>query len=166
MDNKKIGWILVVFSILLFSMFISTSVSLNQESNDLGCFSSKECASVEKSLNIVNITFGVFGFMIALGFYLIFFSSDQEIVTHLKKEKKKMGFDQKFDILLLGLDDFEREVILKVKEQNGITQSTLKLRVNMSKAKLSSVLGMLENKGLIKRESFKKTLKVHLSLNW
>jgi len=155
-----------VFSILLFSIFISTSVSLNQESQKLGCFSSEECLGVEKSLSIVNIAFGVFGFMIALGFYLVFFSSDQEIVKHLKKEKRKMSFDEKWSVLLLGLDKFEKEVMGKVKEQDGITQSTLKLRVKMSKAKLSSVLSSLENKGLIKRESFKKTLRVHLSLNW
>jgi len=60
------------------------------------------------------------------------------------------------------LDEFEKEVITAVREQEGITQNTLRLRVDMSKAKLSQVLGNLEKKGLIKREKERKTFAVYL----
>ena len=51
-----------------------------------------------------------------------------------------------------------------VKEQDGITQNTLKLRANMSKAKLSYILQELERRGLVKRIRKGKTLEVHLKI--
>jgi len=49
-----------------------------------------------------------------------------------------------------------------VKEQDGITQNTLRLRANFSKAKLSYVLTELEKRGLVRRVPHGKTLEVHL----
>ena len=52
----------------------------------------------------------------------------------------------------------------KIKEQDGITQNTLKLRANMSKAKLSYILQELERRGLVTRVRKGKTLEVHLKV--
>ena len=53
-------------------------------------------------------------------------------------------------------------MIEAIREQDGITQNTLRLRVNMSKAKLSYVLQELEKRGLIKRIEKGKTLAIYL----
>ena len=52
----------------------------------------------------------------------------------------------------------------QVREQEGITQNTLRLRLNMSKAKLSYVLQELEKRNLIKRIKKGKTLAIYLRI--
>ena len=64
-----------------------------------------------------------------------------------------------------GLDSFEKKAMKAVKEQDGITQNTLRIRTDMSKAKLSYVLQDLEERGLIKRVKKGKTLAVFLKEN-
>ena len=71
------------------------------------------------------------------------------IVTAVTKEFSDIVIEkQKFEIILKALDSFEQKVMKAIKEQDGITQNTLRLRVDMSKAKLSYVLQELEKRGL------------------
>ena len=50
-----------------------------------------------------------------------------------------------------------------VKDQEGITQSTLKFRTDLSKSKVSQILTDFEKKHLIKREIQGKTYSVYLA---
>ena len=163
MNNKKVGVVVLVGSLLLLGIFIYLFQSLNNDIVALGCYEDPACLKIERSISVVHFAFGIFGFLLALAFYLLFFSTgDEAIVKRLEADTNKKLADESFSILLKGLDEFEKEVVKAVKEQNGITQNTLRLRTNMSKAKLSQVLSTLEKKGLIKREQNKKTLAVYL----
>jgi len=105
------------------------------------------------------------GFIFALGFYLLVFArGEQAILQRLEEEKNKKLTEEKFSLIARGLDDFEKKVIAAVREQDGITQNTLRLRTAFSKAKLSYVLQDLEKKGLITRVPAGKTLAVHLKI--
>jgi uncharacterized membrane protein len=96
-------------------------------------------------------------FTIGLGIYLILFSktsksfetTQKDILKKIDTTKKVELKEDKFKILLTGLDDDEKKVIKAVKDQDGISQSTLKYRTDLSKTKLSMVLSQLEKKGLI-----------------
>ena len=163
MDNKKLGGVLFVLAIMLLVIFLFIIRSLNQEIEALGCYPNAGCQKIETSLTIVHFAFGAFGFLFALGFYLLFFTKGEEaIVRRLEEDTKKKLGTEKLSILLKGLDEFEKKAFLAVKEQEGITQNTLRLRVDMSKAKLSQVLSGLEKKGLIKREPQGKSLAVYV----
>jgi hypothetical protein len=163
MHNKKIGIVVLVISIILLIMFVLLIQSLQTEIKEMGCFQDAECQKIESSLSIVHFAFGIFGFLFALGFYLIFFTKGEEaIVKRLEDDSSKKLNAEKFEILLKGLDNFEKEVLETVKKQEGITQNTLRLRVNMSKAKLSQVLANLERKNLITKEKDKKTFAIYL----
>ena len=167
MENKKIGGILVIIAIVLLLIFIFVIRALNQEAQNMGCFQQQGCKEIETSLSIVHFAFGVFGFLFALGFFLIFFSKgEQAIVERLEADTNKKLAESKFAILSKGLDEFERKVLGVVKDEEGITQNTLQLRLAMSKAKVSQVLGSLEKKGLISREKKGKTLAVHSTEKW
>ena len=163
MNNKKVGAVIAVVTLVLLLIFMLIIRSLNQEIQALGCFQKPGCQTIETSLGVIHFAFGAFGFLFALAFYLLVFSKgDEAIVQRLENDSLRNLEKEKLSILLKGLDEFEKEVITAVREQEGITQNTLRLRVDMSKAKLSQVLGNLEKKGLIKREKERKTFAVYL----
>ena len=165
MENKKLGILMVIISIVFFIFLIYFSNNLSTQSNQFGCNPSEECVKVEKLFSFTNISFGFFGFLLALGFYLLFFNkTDEKIMKRLEDDKNNKISGEKFEIILRALGDYEKQVLKAVKEQNGITQSTLKLRTNMSKAKLSYVLQELEKKDLIKRVPKGKTLEIYLKI--
>lgn len=165
MDSKKLG-LLMIGASLFFALFIFDYISLmNDKSGELGCNSADGCFEVRKNLDMGHLAFGFFGFMLALGFYFLFFNTTEEkIFNRLENEKIRIVEEEKFKIILKALDDYEKKVMEIVKEQDGITQNTLKLRANMSKAKLSYILQELERRDLIKRIKKGKTLEVHLKV--
>lgn len=166
MDNKKIGIIILIITVILGIIIFSIINRLNATSKELGCFPNKDCITIEKSLSISHIAVGILSFAFALGFYLILFSKGEKaILDRLEKDERFKSREEKFNILLKGLDEFERKIINVVRNEQGITQNTLTLRVNLSKAKVSQVLTMLEKKDLIKRVKKNKTLAVYLRDN-
>lgn len=164
MNNKKIGGILLACSILLLIIFIIIIQTLKTEAQELGCFADKGCVTIENSLTVVHFAFGVFGFLFALAFYLIFFHKGEDaIVQRLEADSTKTLKQQAFDIFLKGLRDDEKIVVKAIHEQQGITQNTLRLRTNFSKAKLSLVITELERRNIIRREQKQKTFAVYLT---
>ncbi len=165
MDNKKIGMTLVVISLIFAAFILYFNYQLNRESIQLRCTPNERCEKIDQNISLTNIGFGFFGFMLGLGVYILFFNkTDEAILRRLEDEKESKIKEEKFDIVLKALDPYEKEVMKAVKEQDGITQNTLRLRVNMSKAKLSYVLTELEKRNLIKRVEKGKTLQIWLKI--
>ena len=163
MENKKLGILLLIISILILILFTNYNSQISKQSAEIDCFPNKNCSIIERTLSLSHIAMGIFSFLFALGFYLLFFNkTEKAILERLEKEKESKVEDMKFKILMKALDPFEQKAIEAIKEQEGITQSTLRLRVNMSKSKLSYVLQELEKRGLIKRIEKGKTLAVYL----
>ena len=167
MNSKKVGVTLLVLSAVLLGIFVFSTQSLTTESEELGCFNNEECKPVQAAMSMTHLGFGFFGFILALGVYLLVFAKgEQAILSILKKEKEVLSTNEKFAILLMGLDEFERKVMEEIRKQDGVTQNTLKLRVDMSKAKLSQILTELEKKKLIARHPHKKTLAIFSRLDF
>ena len=165
MENKKLGMMLIIISLLVGSIFVYYTNKLSVQSVALGCFDKPNCFAVEKGLSISHFAIGVVAFILALGFYLLFFNKTEKVILErLESEKNQKIKDIKFEIIMKALDPFEQKVMKAVREQDGITQNTLRLRVDMSKAKLSYVLQELEKRGLIRRIEKGKTLAIYLKI--
>ena len=165
MENKKLGVVLIILSIVILILFLSYNSNMGQQSIEIGCFPNQDCQIIEKTLSLSHISMGIFSFLLALGFYLLFFDKTEKIImARLEKEKDEKIEDLKFGYIMKALDPFEQKVIQKIKEQEGITQNVLKLRTDMSKSKLSIVLKELERRGLIKRIEKGKTLSIFLRI--
>ena len=165
MENKRLGVIFIIISLAFVAFLFYSSSSLSARADTLGCNVGEGCIEVENSISITNIGFGFFGFMFALGFYILFFSkSEERILKRLEEYKNERTEEEKFNLILRALDSYEKKVLKAVKEQDGITQNTLRLRTDMSKAKLSYVLQDLEKRNLIKRNRKGKTLEVFLKI--
>lgn len=178
MNNRKLGGILIgvsfVIIVLLFiirAVLVDTyqaeaAINIEQIGSchaDGGTCPHERLQSAQAPIFIAGaLLVGV----MSLGIYLIFFErSQKEIVSALRKQKRERLKEDKFNILLKGMNPDERKVMKAVKEQEGITQQTLRLRTDMHKSKLSIVLDGLEKKGLVKRVAKGKTKQVYLKIS-
>lgn len=169
MDNKKLGVILIGTCVLLAIIVLAFDKQLTEHmETTCECEDMKDNAFCPMNGQAHWQTYA--GLILttaiaALGVYLIFFEKSQkEIVSALKKQKQIKVNEEKFSILLKGLDKDEQKVLKAVKEQDGITQQTLRLRADLHKSKLSIVLDGLEKKNLIKRVAKGKTKQVYARL--
>ncbi len=172
MNNKKLGTILIIIGIILVaSIYVAKAKEdalIDKIVNEEGsCFlDDGTCLHEDRdaSFYILGWIFSIA--IITLGAYLVFFErSQKEIVSALKEQKQIKVGEEKFEILLKGLTPEEQKILKAVKDQDGITQQTLRLRTDMHKSKLSIVLDGLEKKGLIARKLKGKTKQVFLKIN-
>lgn len=164
MDNKKLGLIIIGLSIV-FSLFIyGLGNQLSKLEADT-CTCTDSCKEHQPPYLIYGSIAVIFS-SLSLGVYLLFFEkSHQKLVSKLQEDATIKSESEKFNLILLGLNEDERKILAAVKDQDGITQHTLGLRTDMHKSKLSIVVGLLEQKGLVKREKKGKTNQVFLKIN-
>jgi uncharacterized membrane protein len=162
MDNKKIGFLIIFIGIIFIMILSIFKIQINDLTDSLMILSGGSCflenGKCIHEQNNLPFAVGVSAivFTLGLGIYLISFSktvktfesSQKNILDKIQSTKNK---EEKFEILLTGLGEDEKKVIKAVKEQDGISQSTLKYRVDLSKTKLSMVLSQLEKKNLISK---------------
>ncbi len=167
MENKKLGFVILSISILASILAFGFMGVLGSQTTAMQCYPTSECQRVESLLGLSHVAAGLISFIAALGFYLLFFSTSEEAILKRLEEEKNMKIEQnKFELILKAMDDNEKKVLKAIKEQEGITQSTLKYRTDLSKAKVSQILTDFEKKNLVKREIKGKTYAVYLTENF
>lgn len=167
MENKKLGFVILSISIAASIVAFGFMNVLGRQTTALQCYPTNECQRVESLMGFSHIAVGLISFIGALGIYLLFFSTSEEAILRRLEEEKNMKIgEDKFELVLKAMDDNERKVLKAVKEQEGITQSTLKFRTDLSKAKVSQILTDFEKKRLVKRELKGRTYAVYLAQNF
>ncbi len=173
METKKLGFLILGMSIVLGFIMLGYMNNLSSQGERLRCNPTQECQQVNSLLGWSHIAVGFLSFIFALGFYLLFFNKNEtqilkesDILKNIEEDKVQKTSEDKFSLLLRPLDDNERKVLIAVKEQEGITQATLKYRANLSKSKISQILTDFEKKNLIARKAKGKTYKVFLTENF
>jgi len=133
------------------------------------CIQNGKCLHEQSNLPVY-IGIAIIFVTFALALYLIFFEKtkentekiQKEIVDTLKETKQKQDKDEKFEFLLKALNEEENKIMKTIKEQDGIEQSTLRIRTDLSKTKLSVLLSDLEKKNLISKVPQGKKNKIYL----
>ena len=167
MENKKLGGVILGISLVATVLAFSFMSTLGRQTTALQCYPTAECQRVESLVSLSHIAVGLISFIGALGIYLLFFSTSEEaILKRLEEEKNSRIEMDRFGLMLKAMDDNEKKVIQAIKEQEGITQSTLRFRADLSKAKISQILTDFEKKNLVKRELKGKTYAVYLTENF
>ena len=104
--------------------------------------------------------------LILLGVYVGFIDkSRDELLRHQERLSGVLHGVQKkdkFEAFLVGFDPDTQNVLRAVFDEDGITQSTLRFKVGMSKTALSLVLKGLEDKGFVSRKDKGKTKQVFM----
>ena len=167
MENKKLGFVIISISVVASILAFGFLNALNRQTAALQCYPTSECQRVESLVGLSHVAVGLISFVAALGVYLLFFNAGEEAILKRLEQEKNMKIEQdKFDLVLKAMDDNERKIFRAVKDQEGITQSTLKFRTDLSKAKVSQILTDFERKNLVRREGKGKTYSVHLIQNF
>ena len=165
MDNKKFGLLIigisVIFSLLLWG-FESQLANLSQDSE---CCGSEACTDHREHSSLTHAGIAVIFLTLSLGVYILFFDKSQKaIVDKLNENSMLKNKEEKFNLILTGLDEDEKKVLKAIKEQDGITQHTLGIRTNLHKSKLSIIVASLEAKEIIKKEKKGKTNQLFLRI--
>jgi len=167
-NSRKLGIILIIISVMAGVLFYTLTQNYYEHGKEMGCYlPQNECKEVQSSITLTHIAFGVVAFLLSLGFYMLVFHRTEEDVLKKLEAKEKQNVEdrikqEKLNIILSLLSEEEQKVLKSIKEQDGITQSTLRIRTGLSKTKLSQILIDFEKKNLIKREESGKTLSIHL----
>ncbi len=166
MENKKLGFLIIGITVVLGFIIFSYMGKLNVQEQENNCNPTERCQQISSLFGLSHIAIGFLSFIFALGFYLLFFNKSEAKISDalktIKEEKIEKTDEDMFNLLLRPLDENERKVMVSIKEQEGITQSTLKYRANLSKAKVSQILTDFEKKNLIVREAKGKTYELFL----
>jgi uncharacterized membrane protein len=172
MNQKQIGIIAIVLGFIIAGAFYMIKLQQDQIALDFTHLNNGSCVTPEgvclhersNLIFIVGLIFGIF--LLALGFYLLYFDKTQQTLAHHQREVssalKEAKHSEKFEAFLAGFTDEEKKALKAIKEQDGIQQSTLRYRTGISKASLSLMLKRFEEKGIITRKEEGKTNKVFL----
>jgi len=173
MDNKKLGITLIILGLVVVSMVLITKLKDDAyiekiiENNEDSCYlEDGTCLHDERDFTLYYIGGFIAAILIILGVYFISTNKHQELLIKQHKEVSKALKEAKetdaFKAFLTGFNEEEQLVLKAIKENEGIQQSTLRYKTGMSKTALSVLLKQLENKGIISKEAYKKTNKIHL----
>lgn len=178
MQNKYLGTILIGLSIILIILLIILQQSITKPYNEqINYFvehtgtchdNTSSCPHEAKAKAQIPIYLAgaIVLALLIFGLYITFFEKNQqEILQTLQHKKNEETNNEKFEILLKGLNEDEQKVMRAVKEQDGISQSTLRLRTDLHKSKLSIIISDLEKKGLVKKEREGKKNSIHLKIH-
>ncbi|MBS1266297.1 MAG: hypothetical protein MAG795_00264 [Candidatus Woesearchaeota archaeon] len=164
MDNKKLGLIIIGLSIL-FSLLMWGFASRLTALQTNACACADTCTAHEPSY-LVHGGIAVIVGTLTLGVYLLFFEKSHEtLVKKLKENASIKSKEERFNLILKGLKEDEKRVLTAIKNQDGITQHTLGIRTDIHKSKLSIIVGMLEDKELIKKKKKGRTNQLFLRVN-
>lgn len=177
MDNKKLGIIILIFSLLFGGIIYNYIDQTSREATKNNCMTRPECSSYNAVLNWSHFTIGLVFAMFSLGFYLIFFSRSEALlrdaIKRLEEEKERIEKEykikisnEKFNAILKTLDPNEQKILKIIKENEGISQNTLRVKAELSKAKVSQVLTYFVKKNIIRKEEKGKTYSIYLSENF
>ena len=81
----------------------------------------------------------------------------------MEEAKKQDRIKDEFSAYLAGFSLDEQKILKAVHSQDGIKQSTLKFRVDMSKTALSLILKSLAERNIVKRKRSGRTNQVFLA---
>jgi uncharacterized membrane protein len=181
MKTKHISIIIILVSIffIVFSVITHLHIDamyLNQMKEFTGstCILEDGTCIHKNPLEWLFLSSYVVGFLcLSFGIFLYFDKSYvkleedlQKISENLRKVKELDDEERTFEFFLKSFSEDEKKILRCIKKQEGIWQSTLRIKLNYSKAKLSLLLQDLEKKGLISREKKGKTFKLFLTYNF
>lgn len=176
MNQKTIAIILIIAAIV-FATFVymvrarsEATIELLVTARNGNCYLDDGTCLHGRDNSLYIFGGSIVGALLILGLYLFFFDratrqleeQHKTVSEALKEAKLREKSKDEFNAFLSGFTEEERKILLAVKAQEGIKQSTLRFKTGLSKTTVSLVLKSLEERSIISREEDGKTNKVWL----
>ena len=175
MNQKTIGMIIVIFSIML-AIFVAMAKDTQDKQIDMfimdegTCFLEDGTCLHEDNKSTIYLTGWILaGIMLSFGIYLLAFDDSKLILekqekissqlVEVKQEEKKKD---EFKAFLSAFNDDKKTLLKLIHENERITQSTLRFKSSMSKAHVSGLLKELVKDNHVSRKPKGKTYELFL----
>ncbi len=163
MDKRNLGLIILVLSLLMGIAVVNLISNSRTSADEKGCFNDSQCGAIASTLSISHLGIGILFALFSLGVYLMIFGRTEErLLQQLEQQREHLTREEKLRILALLLSENEQKVFQTVVENEGITQNTLRIKTDLSKAMLSKILSDFERKKIVVREARGKTYAVYV----
>lgn len=139
MENKKVGFLIISFAILMGFIVYSFNSALSEIVN-ASCDHGPSCPMWGTINYQTNIGIGIIIFAIALGIYFAFLPDEKPKAIKIPLEIKGLSLEEKAIIKIIQ------------KEEGSVFQSQLVEDLKYPKAKVSRILDRLQGKGIIERK--------------
>jgi TM2 domain-containing membrane protein YozV len=156
MRNRVVGILVIIIAALIGFIIFSFNQAMTSIVNT-SCSHGPTCPMWGTISFQTNVSIGIMLFIVVIGFYLIFFSKEEKIVTKIKTfrsqiEPKKIT-KENYKKIMGELDREEKLILERIIESEGaILQSELVDKTNLNKVKITRILDRLEGKNLIERK--------------
>ena len=155
-NAKKIGIALIIISIVLAVILVALQYNALVVGKETcpAIIEGKPCPYHQENPYTLFIIFSALitaVFVIGLFFIFYYCKEERKAISRIEGKEAEEKEKERFELAVSGLDKDEKKVMRAVKEQDGISQSTLKIRTDLGKTKLSLVLKSLEDKGFINK---------------
>lgn len=156
MKNRVVGFLVIAIAILLGFIIFSFNVALSDIVSS-SCSHGEECPMWGSIEFQTNVSIGIMAFVMLIGFYLIFFSKEEKIITRIRKvrdqiEPKKLT-KKSYKKILNSLSKEEKAVFKIIIESNGsVFQSDIVKQTKLNKVKVTRTIDKLEGRGLVERK--------------
>ena len=150
MENKNIGWFLLIVSILImiFTFFYSNALD---DAVRTSCFLQhgdvQSCEMFDSVTKQTYFALAIAGILVIVSLFLLFSKPNERIVVKKIKEKK---VQKKID--LSGFRREEKQVYALVKENGAMFQADLIEKTGFSKARMTRIIDKLEGPGFVERK--------------
>lgn len=172
-SSKQLGVVLIIIGVLIAGLTLQAKLkedfyidALTAELGGVCTLENGYCLHEDRSWTLYIVGFVLGAAVALLGVYLLFFERTYEAFrlqqAAFAKEVGEAKRKDEFGAYLAGFSIEEQAVLKAVREQDGITQSTLRYRTGMSKASLSMLLDSLEKRDVVRRKAAGKTKEVYL----
>jgi Ca2+/Na+ antiporter len=156
MRNKIVGLLIVGMAVLMGIMIFIFNRALTKIVN-ASCTHGPTCPMWGTIDFHTNISLGVMVFVLLIGLYLIFFGTEEKIVTKIKKVREQLQpkkiTKENYQKVMQSLSAEERKLLqFLIESQGSIFQSELVEKSGMSKVKITRILDKLEGRDLIDRK--------------
>lgn len=177
MDYRIIGYFLILAGVLQLAIGFVAKDQINTlklAQLPPSCHVGNDpntCAILKDSVDAHIVLLWLIGILqIAIGAYMGFFEKEhaeaklqhRQILNQVTKMGKEKDLDDRFEILLKGLDEPEQKILRAVRAHDGIGQNTLAIRTELSKTKVSLVISDLEKRNLVRKVPEGKTNRIFL----
>jgi uncharacterized membrane protein len=162
--KRLVGGVLVGAAAVFGAALYLVIRGLSGQGQVLGCMDAAPgCAGVVAGLSASHVAVGLISAVGSLGLYFLLFHRDVEGLVAAEQKALRLR-EERIELIGTMMTPGERALLSVLLKEDGIMQSTLSYRTNLTPGRVSQVLAGFEERGLVRRTPAGRSFRVHLAV--